>query len=124
MSARAETDAANATDRPRRRSKRLERKAMQRRAGLEAKLAVSERLVAKRTAQLGSASARRASLAARLARLSGTAGGTIGPLAYCLKDRRQVPIEGAHAVVLASGRPVLAGTCPSCGRKVVRFASA
>jgi hypothetical protein len=42
-------------------------------------------------------------------------------MAYCIKDRRQVEIGGAHAVVLANGRPAIAGLCPSCGSKVMRL---
>lgn len=124
MSARAQAQTANSSDRRNRRSTRTERKGARKRADLEAKLESAERLVARRTTQLGSASARRASLAARLARLSGTAGDAVGPTAYCLKDRRQVRIGGAQVVVLASGRPAVAGTCPYCGMRVLRLASA
>ena len=124
MSARAQVPAANSSDLRSRRSTRTERKAARRRAGLEAKLESAERLVAKRAAQLGSASARRAALAARLTHLSDTVGDAVGPMAYCLKDRRQVSIGGAHPVILASGRPAVAGTCPSCGMRVLRFVSA
>lgn len=100
------------------------RRAARKQARLEAKLAAAERLIAKRTRQLGSASDRRASLAARLARRSASTGDGAGPMAYCLKDRRQVVIGGAQSVVLSSGRPAVAGTCPSCGSRVVRFVPA
>lgn len=103
--------------------KQQRRQAARKLARLEARLASADRLVAKRTRQLGSASARRASLAAKLARRSAATGDTPGPMAYCLKDRRQVVIGGAQPVVLPSGRRAIAGTCPSCGSKVVRLAA-
>ena len=90
---------------------------------LEAKLASADRLVARRTRQLGSASTRRAALAAKLARRATAGGDATAPMAYCLKDRRQVLIGGARPVVLSSGRAAVAGTCPSCGSKVVRLAA-
>jgi septal ring factor EnvC (AmiA/AmiB activator) len=92
-------------------------------ASIEAKIASTDKLVEKRRAQLASASARRAALTAKLARLS-AAGEAPGPDAYCLKERRQVSMVGAHAVTLANGRPATAGTCPSCGSRLVRIGTA
>jgi hypothetical protein len=103
------------------RSKRADRRAARRRTAIEAKLASADQLIEKRRAQLRSASARRASIAAKLARLLPPAEDTSPSMAYCIKDRRQVEIGGAHAVVLANGRPAIAGLCPSCGSKVMRL---
>jgi hypothetical protein len=91
------------------------------REAVEAKLASADRLIEKRRSQLRSASARRTSIAAKLARLLAPTGETSPTVAYCIKDRRQVEIAGAHAVVLANGRPAIAGLCPSCGSKVMRL---
>ncbi|HEV8401493.1 MAG TPA: DUF5679 domain-containing protein [Candidatus Limnocylindrales bacterium] len=92
-----------------------------RRAVIEAKLALADKLIEKRRTQLSSASARRSSIAAKLARLLVPADETKPSMAYCIRDRRQVEIGGAHAVVLANGRPAIAGLCPSCGSKVMRL---
>jgi len=104
-----------------RRSKKSRQRAERKRAAIAAKLAFTDKLVTKRRTQLASASERRASLAARLARLSTIQGEATGLTAYCLKDRRQVTIGEAHAVVLANGRPAVAGTCTACGSKLVRI---
>jgi hypothetical protein len=106
------------------RSKRQQKRAARRRAALEVKLASADRLIERRKTQLRSASTRRASIAARLARVPGPTGETNSPMAYCIKDRRRVAIGGAHAVVLTNGRPAIAGLCPSCGSKVVRLGAA
>ena len=90
------------------------------RASIEAQIASTDKLVEKRRAQLASASAHRAALTARLARLS-AAGEAPGPAAYCLKERRRVLMVGAHSVTLANRRPATAGTCPSCGSRLVRI---
>jgi len=103
------------------RSKKAQRQVERKREAIVAKLASTDKLVTKRRAQLESAAQRRASLAARLARLSATDGDQPAVQAYCLKDRRQVTIGEAHAVVLANGRPAVAGTCPECGSKLVRI---
>ncbi len=123
MSSKAREDAAPAADRDHR-SKRAAKRATRRRAALEAKLASADRLIEKRRSQLHSASTRRASISARLARAMGPAGETDAPMAYCIKDRQRVAIGGAHAVVLTNGRPAIAGLCPSCGSKVVRLGAA
>ena len=102
-------------------SKRRQRRAAKRREAVEAKLASADRLIEKRRSQLRSASSRRASISAKLARLLASTGEASPSMAYCIKDRRQVEIGGAHAVVLANGRPAIAGLCPSCGSKVMRL---
>lgn len=100
---------------------RADRRMARRRAVIEAKLASADKLIEKRRAQLHSASARRTTIAAKLARLLVPADETSPSMAYCIKDRRQVEIGGAHAVVLANGRPAIAGLCPSCGSRVMRL---
>ena len=102
-------------------SKRERKRAARRRAALEAKLASADKLIERRKSQLRSASSRRGSIAAKLARLPGLGGVTTSPMAFCIKDRRQVAIGGAQAIVLANGRPAIVGLCPSCGSKVVRL---
>lgn len=123
MSSKSHEDGAPAADRDRR-SKRQDKRAARRRAALEVKLASADRLIEKRRSQLHSASTRRASLAAKLARVPGPADETNAPMAYCIKDRQRVAIGGAHVVVLTNGRTAVAGRCPSCGSKVVRLGAA
>jgi len=100
-----------------------ERRATERKlAALEAEIASTDKLLAKRRAQLAWAATRRSTLTAKLARL--TAKHEIpGPSAYCLRERLHVAMSGAHPVTLANGRPATAGTCPSCGARLVRIGS-
>ena len=126
MSRRDQQDEATKDERPPSSASKAARRAAKRRAKLEARLRSAERLVAKRTNQLASASARNASLTARLSELADSAEapevrGRTGPWAYCLKDRLQVAIAGPRAVVLANGRQAIAGTCPGCGSRLVRL---
>lgn len=120
MSSRSHEDGAPAAESTGR-SKKQDKRMARRRAALEAKLASADRLIEKRRAQLHTASTRRASIAAKLARALGPAGETAAAMAYCIKDRQRVVIGDAHAVVLANGRTAIAGLCPSCGSKVVRL---
>lgn len=105
-------------------SKRRNKRAARRRAALETKLASADRLIEKRKSQLRAASDRRASIAAKLAQVPGPSGKANAPMAYCIKDRQRVAIGDAHVVVLANGRPAIAGVCPTCGSKVVRLGAA
>lgn len=101
-----------------------DKKAARQRSALEAELAKADKVVAKRTAQLESAKTDRAAIRARLAKLTAAASegaGADGPMAYCLRDRTRVLIVDPKAVVLAGGRKGVAGTCPSCGSKLVRL---
>ncbi len=41
--------------------------------------------------------------------------------AYCVKCRKKVNIQNERPTKLKSGRTALAGTCPNCGTKVMRF---
>jgi uncharacterized protein DUF5679 len=102
-------------------SRKARRRFDRKHAAIVAKLATADKLVTKRRAQLEAASQQRASLAAQLARLSTADGATTGPTAYCLKDRMQVTIGEPQAVVLANGRSAIAGTCPTCGSRLVRI---
>lgn len=101
-------------------SKRSQRTSARKRQSIEAAIGATDRVVAKRRAQLEAAMGKRAELSAKLARLD-VPDGLAGPVAYCIKERRRVQIGGAHAIVLANGRPAIAGTCPSCGSKLVRI---
>jgi len=103
-------------------TKKARRASAQKRAAIESKIASTDKLVAKRRAQLESASAQRAALTAKLARLSAEEGEP-GPLAYCLREKRQFAMVDAHAVILANGRPAIAGMCSSCGSRLVRIGS-
>src|SRR5690242_11582585 len=98
------------------------RGAARKRAAIEAKIASADKLVARRRTQLEAALADRAALTARLARLAAQEGEP-GPLAYCLREKRQFAMVEAHAVTLANGRPAIAGTCSSCGSRLVRIGS-
>ncbi len=98
---------------------------------LERRLAKVREIEATRTRQLEKARARRIeleSLVADLAKdaVSGadptvdpTAVGMADPHAYCLRERRTVTIADPQATVMRNGRAALAGTCPSCGARVV-----
>jgi Domain of unknown function (DUF5679) len=90
------------------------------RAALQARLAAADELVARRTTQLREASAERSALAAKLARLSSTPGGT-EVTAYCLRERRRVELGDWQAVTLANGRAAVVGVCRSCGTRIQRF---
>jgi len=116
---------------------------------LHDRLAAAERRVAKRIDLLAEAVARRDSLAARLAApATGPTPADAGRIepgaapaetavradasparetasaapvqAFCLRERRRVDILNPVPIVLSNGRPAIAGTCPSCGVRVVR----
>jgi uncharacterized protein DUF5679 len=103
-------------------SKKERRATARKLAALEAEIASTDKLLAKRQAQLAWALARRSTLTAKLARLNAKYE-TPGPSAYCLRERLSVAMSGAHPVMLANGRPATAGTCPSCGARLVRIGS-
>ena len=111
------TAASTATKRA---SRNAQRASARKRVSIEAAIGATDQKVAKRRAQLASAVGKRAALSAKLARLD-VSDDAAGPTAYCIKERRQVQIGGAHALVLANGRSAIAGTCPSCGSKLVRI---
>jgi predicted nuclease with TOPRIM domain len=81
--------------------------------------------------QLGRARARGAELEDRMTALQSTdQAGTVeseqdvsvGQQAFCMGERRKVVIAGATAIVLKNGRAAVAGTCPTCGARVVTTA--
>ena len=118
MASRTATEPA--THATRRTSRRTQRESARKRRSIEAAIGATDRVVAKRRAQLEAAVGKRAALSAKLARLD-VSDDLAGPVAYCIKERRRVQIGGPHAIVLANGRPAIAGTCPSCGSKLVRI---
>ena len=78
--------------------------------------------------QLGRARARGAELEDRMTALQSTdqAGtveseqdASVGQQGFCMRERRKVVIAGATAIVLKNGRAAVAGTCPTCGARVV-----
>lgn len=83
---------------------------------LRDRLADAEKLVAKRTAQLAAAIAERDEATIGLAAVAG-----YSVEAYCLREKTRVTIRDAAPIVLSNGRSALAGTCPSCGARVVRM---
>jgi len=83
---------------------------------------------AKRERQLWRARARRATLEDRVTALRSTEQAdtvepeqdvAMGQQGFCMRERRKVVIAGATAIVLKNGRPAVAGTCPTCGARVV-----
>ncbi len=81
-------------------------------------------LHAKRSRQLERAQRRSAALEAELKALGHTGTGTVatapGPEAWCLRERKRVAMVGAAPMTMRNGRAAVAGTCPSCGARVVR----
>lgn len=81
-------------------------------------------LHARRSRQLERAQRRSAALEAELTAL-GHAGAEVaatapGPEAWCLRERKRVAMVGAAPMTMRNGRAAVAGTCPSCGARVVR----
>src|SRR5262245_62083537 len=101
-------------------SKKGRRASEKKRAAIEAEIASTDQLVAKRRTQLEAAIAERAALTARLARLTAESA-ELGPMAYCLREKAQFAMIEAHAVTLANGRTAIAGACSSCGARLVRM---
>ena len=128
----AKRDDASATGKPAASptmSKKVQRKLAKRVADMQRRLVKAEALVAKRTAQLESANGRRTELVERLAALSQAAGPLDGGtpevvLAYCIREHARVTIRDPQPVVLSNGRHALAGTCTSCGARVMRLVGA
>ena len=42
-------------------------------------------------------------------------------MAYCVKDKMKVEIQGAKQITMKNGKPATQGTCPKCGTKVFRI---
>ncbi len=107
--------------RVRKRVKRLERELT--------KLAATE---ARRLEQLEEVRARAADVRARLTALGSdaVAGRTVGsdpspagPFGYCMREKRRVQISGPEPVTLSNGRAAVAGTCSTCGARVVALSA-
>jgi predicted DNA-binding protein (UPF0251 family) len=80
-------------------------------------------LEVKRRRQLDKARRRAAELEAEIAglRTSDRAGERPpGPRAWCLREKRSVEIADPAPIVMRNGRAGIAGTCPSCGVRLVR----
>jgi hypothetical protein len=107
-----------------------------RRRRLERQIAKLRDVEEKRARQLDEARKRRATLESRLAALEPHAGDepgqdvpatsttSDGPQAYCLREHLLVAMADPRPIVMRNGRPAIAGTCPSCGAKVVTTARA
>lgn len=106
----------------RKRVKRLERELT--------RLAATE---ARRLEQVERIRARAADVRGRLTALGATdavAGGTAGsdpspagPFGYCMREKRRVQISGPEPVTLSNGRAAVAGTCSTCGARVVALSA-
>ena len=90
-------------------------------ARLEKRLARLASEEAKRARQLAEARASIDVVRERIAALGGgtAAGAADAPQAYCMREKRKVAIADAELVVLRNGRRAYAGTCPSCGARVI-----
>jgi hypothetical protein len=103
---------------------------------LEKRLARLEKEEARRSRQLDGVRAAQAETRAQIAELEAVAPGAAGqakvavpgpgpaagadaPHAYCMREKRKVPIAGAEIVVLGNGRRAYAGTCADCGARVI-----
>lgn len=130
MARRDKIDAATADSPGPAMSRKVRRQLAKRLATMKRRLAKAEAMVAKRSAQLEAASARRSELVERLAALSGAVsepretGTPEVVLAYCIRERTRVTMRDPRPVVLTNGRNALAGTCTSCGAKVMRLVGA
>jgi len=103
-------------------------------ARLEKRLAGLEREEAKRSRQLDAVRSMQAELRAQISELRANTAAepapaaevapTDGPKAYCMREKRKVPIAGAELVVLGNGRQAYAGTCPDCGARVIAIVGA
>ena len=105
-------------------------------ARLEKRLARLAKEEARRARQLEEVRAKQAEVRARIAELdtaamvgapvdsAGPSPDAAAPQAYCMREKRKVAIADAELVVLRNGRRAYAGTCPSCGARVVAIIGA
>ena len=42
-------------------------------------------------------------------------------MAYCVKDKMKVEVQGAKMITMKNGKAALSGTCPKCGNKVFKI---
>jgi hypothetical protein len=104
------------------------REARKRLKQLEKKLAELQATEAKRREQLNEVRAKAADVRARLtaqwaivAEATGSkpdAAGQ-GPIGFCMREKRPVRIDDPIPVTLSNGRAAIAGTCPTCGARVM-----
>jgi hypothetical protein len=56
-------------------------------------------------------------------RAAGADGSVAGPVGYCMREKRSVEISHPEPVTLSNGRTAIAGTCPTCGARVMAFSA-
>jgi uncharacterized coiled-coil protein SlyX len=99
-------------------------------ARLERRLAELSAQEATRRRKLARTQERVAAVKEQLRELRAVAGSATGEeadagvAAYCLRERRRVTLTNALPITLRNGRAALAGTCPSCGVRIVSMATA
>ncbi len=108
-------------------------KAHKRLKRLERELAELGATEAKRLAQLNEVRARATAVRTRLTTLRTTVAGAhgeagsdvppAGPIGYCMRERRPVEISDPEPVTLSNGRTAIAGTCSTCGARVVALSA-
>jgi hypothetical protein len=108
--------------RARKRLKRLEREL--------AELGTTE---AKRLGQLKEVRARTVDVRTRLmalramvavaGRTAGPDASPAGPIGYCMREKRPVQISNPEPVTLSNGRAAIAGTCSTCGTRIVALSA-
>jgi len=77
----------------------------------------ARKLLAKRARQLEKATRRAAALAAAISEARAAAARL---QVYCLRDRMKVSMRHPEPMTMRNGRAGVAGTCPTCGNRVVR----
>lgn len=95
---------------------------------LSAKLARTQekvRAVKDRIRELGGPEAETAAAGARSEVATAATAAALGPavMAYCLRERRRVELADGMPLTLRNGRAAFAGTCPSCGVRIVSLAA-
>jgi hypothetical protein len=126
--AKLERKLGDATRRVEKRTRKLDKVTARHAAGQS-----NGKRLARRTKKLDAATTKQSDIAGRLAALDGSAPTrtakppkrtpkkTAGVEAYCLRERRRTTIADPKPVVLSNGREALAGTCSSCGARMVRL---
>jgi Domain of unknown function (DUF5679) len=54
---------------------------------------------------------------------AGVDGPPTGPIGYCMREKRPVQISDPEPVTLSNGRRATAGTCSTCGARVVALSA-
>jgi len=104
-----------------------------RRKRLERELAALGATEARRLTQLKAVRARAAEVRTRLTALramdaaagrpADPAASPGGPIGYCMREKRPVEISDPEPVTLSNGRRAIAGTCSTCGARVVALSA-